>query len=171
MTIRIYTDGACSKNGYEGAVAGWGFVAVLEGEENKDKLKVFHAEKGAIPDGTNNVGELTAILNAIKYALKLREDISEEVHFVFYSDSAYCINGITDWRYKWKRYGWWRDAYKTQPLKNKELWISIDSLIDTKYMSFKKCEGHSGDRYNDYADTIATEAVKEYKNGKTNDTI
>lgn len=165
MDIRIYTDGACSKNGYDGAIAGWGYVVVLV---NGELCKAVHSDKGAIPDGTNNVGELTAIKNAIIYTLNLRRNMPEEPLSVeIYSDSAYCINGINDWRFKWKRFGWWRNQQKTQPVRNKELWQEIDAMIDSQYMKFLKCEGHAGIKYNEYADELATSAVKEYKENGT----
>ena len=53
--VTIYTDGACSGNPGPG---GWG--AILMHNENKKELS------GGIKDTTNNIMEITAVLEALK---------------------------------------------------------------------------------------------------------
>lgn len=144
MVIKCYTDGACKANGKEGAVAGWAFVAI---DENN---KILAEGSGRIEPGTNNIGELQAIIEGIKAC---RDYDCDELHII--SDSAYCLNGITNWRYNWKRNGWWRDPGKKQELKNREKWIELDSLINTSYMHFIKVAGHAGVEWNEYVDKAA----------------
>jgi ribonuclease HI len=144
MKLTAYTDGACSANGTSKAKAGWAFV-LLDEDEN-----LIAEGAGGVDNGTNNIGELTAIIKAIEAAAELSPEKLEIL-----SDSAYCINGITNWRYNWKKNDWWRDAKKTQELKNRELWITLDHLIDMSYMEFEKVAGHSGVEWNEIVDKLA----------------
>ena len=95
MTITAYVDGACSANGTSKAKAGWAFV-LLDEDEN-----LIAEGSGGVENGTNNIGELTAIIKAIEAAAEL-----EVEKLQILSDSAYCINGITNWRHNWKKNGW-----------------------------------------------------------------
>ena len=149
MVLTGYTDGACSGNGTSKAKAGWGFVLLDENEN-------WIAEgSGGVENGTNNIGELTAIIKAIEAAAEYDVD-----KLIIFSDSAYCINGITNWRYNWKRNGWWRDAGHKQELKNRDLWMRLDALIDMSYMEFVKVAGHSGVKWNEYVDKLAVSHTK-----------
>ena len=46
--IKVYTDGACSGNGKEGAVGGWAFCVIGENDE------LIYSETGAEINTTNN---------------------------------------------------------------------------------------------------------------------
>lgn len=144
MTITAYVDGACSANGTSKARAGWAFV-LLDEDEN-----LIAEDSGGVENGTNNIGELTAIIKAIEAATEL-----EVEKLQILSDSAYCINGITNWRYNWKKNGWWRDPGKKQELKNRDLWMRLDAILDMSYMDFVKVAGHSGVKWNEYVDKLA----------------
>lgn len=144
MKLTAYVDGACSANGTSKAKAGWAFV-LLDEDEN-----LIAEGSGGVENGTNNIGELTAIIKAIEAAAKF-----EVEKLQILSDSAYCINGITNWRYNWKRNGWWRDAARKQELKNRDLWMRLDAIIDMSYMEFVKVAGHSGVKWNEYVDKHA----------------
>jgi ribonuclease HI len=152
MVITGYTDGAASKNGTADCIAGWAFVLLGDDES------LIAEDSGRVENGTNNIGELQAIINAIKVAAKFNYD-----RLVIYSDSAYCINGITNWRYNWKRNNWWRDRAQTQVLKNKDMWIELDHLIDSSKMEFVKCSGHSGVKWNEYVDKAAVKHTRGTK--------
>lgn len=149
MKYRVFTDGACRKNGYSDACAGWAYAII---DENNNLVK---ADSGTIFGGTNNIGELTAIIEGIKAAKALEPEF-----FTILSDSAYCINGITNWRYNWKKNNWWRDAAQTQELKNKDMWIILDSLYDSMIMDFEKVAGHAGIEWNEYVDKLAVAASR-----------
>ena len=87
--ITIYTDGACSGNPGPG---GWG--AILMYKENKKEIS------GGKKDTTNNVMELTAVIEALKllkYPCKVK----------LYSDSAYVENAFKQgWIYNWLKNNW-----------------------------------------------------------------
>ena len=66
-----------------------GWAAVLISGDNKKEIS------GGSKETTNNIMELTAILEALK-ALK------KECEVDLYSDSAYCVNAFNqDWIYGW----------------------------------------------------------------------
>ena len=151
--MRYWTDGAATMrkdaNGnYVREAGGWSFCY----ESECGKLKGYY---GGLPQTTNNEMELTAIYHALDAAATIPDF---DIRII--SDSAYCINGITNWRYNWKRNGWWRDAAHKQELKNRDLWMRLDAIIDMSYMDFIKVSGHSGVKWNEYVDKRAVAFTK-----------
>ena len=139
-----YTDGSATGNGTENSVGGFGIVEV---DENNNIL--WEYQENNLKYETNNSMELTAIL----YALNHIE--IEEVSFmkpIIYSDSAYCVNLINDWMYSWERNGWKRP--KNQEVKNLNLIKQIFELADLA--EIRKVKGHSDNKWNEYADKLAT---------------
>ena len=141
MKFKIYTDGACSGNPGPG---GWG--AVIFDEENNQK-NISGNEKNT----TNNRMELLAAIMALK-KIKSNSDV------VIYTDSIYVKNGILEWMTKWKKNGW-KNASK-KPVKNKDLWIKLDELCKKSSVSWKWVKGHSTNKYNNLADALATQAIR-----------
>lgn len=139
-TIKIYTDGAARGNPGK---AGWG-VVIINGKE------VF--EIGGRKDhATNNQMELTAPIEALKY---LKNNISDGVNVEIVSDSKYVILGITEWIFNWQKNNW-RNAGK-KPVLNRELWEELYELTKEFKPKWTYVKGHSGDKYNDRVDEIAT---------------
>lgn len=147
--MRIYyTDGSATGNGTENSIGGFGIVEV---DENNNIL--WEYQENNLKYETNNSMELTAIL----YALNHIE--VEEISFmkpIIYSDSAYCVNLINDWMYSWERNGWKRP--KNQEVKNLNLIKQIFELADLA--EIRKVKGHSDNRWNEYADKLATGVYK-----------
>ena len=75
---------------------------------------------------------------------------------IIYSDSAYCVNLINDWMYSWERNGWKRP--KNQEVKNLEIIKQIFELRDLGEVH--KVPGHSGIKWNEYVDSLATGKIK-----------
>ena len=140
MKYTIYTDGACSGNPGPG---GWGAV-ILFGKEKQ------HNISGKVKETTNNRMELTAPIMALK-KIKSKSDV------VIFTDSTYVKNGITEWIKKWEKNGW-KNANK-KPVKNKDLWVKLDSLCKKNKVTWKWVKGHSNNKYNNLADTLATQAL------------
>ena len=152
MNYKIYTDGATSGNGYEGAQGGWAFVAIDENE------KIILEGCGHINNTTNNICELTAIIKACETAEKM---INKDEKVIVYSDSAYAINGLNDWICTWRHNNW--QTSKRQPIKNQELWKRLLLFVDDSRFSFEKVKGHNVDKtpdtyWNNYVDRLAVEA-------------
>ena len=141
--IEIYTDGACKGNP---GMGGWGAILIY-----KDHVKEI---SGFESDTTNNIMELTAVIKAL-------ESLKEECHVVLTTDSNYVKDGITDWINNWKLNGW-KTANK-QPVKNKELWIMLDSLSKKHIIDWKWVKGHAGNIENERADFLAREEINKIK--------
>ena len=140
--VLIYTDGACSGNPGPG---GWG--AILFYEENKKEIW------GNSPNTTNNIMELTAVIEALKL-LKVKCEVE------LYSDSAYVVNAFDKgWIYNWKKNNW-RTSGKDD-VKNRELWEELDALTQKHKVKFIKVKGHSDNEFNNRCDYLATNAIKE----------
>ena len=140
MKYRIYTDGACSGNPGPG---GWGAVIL---DQEMSQTNIF----GKVKEATNNRMELMAPIMALK-KIKTASEIT------IYTDSTYVKNGITEWINNWKINGW-KNANK-KPVKNKDLWIELDSLCKDNLITWKWVKGHSNDKYNNLADELARKAI------------
>ena len=139
--IHIYTDGACRGNPGPG---GWG--ALLECENYKKEIK------GSSQLTTNNIMELTAVIEALKL-------IKNPSKIIITTDSTYVKNGITDWIHNWKLKGW-KTANK-KPVKNKKLWQSLDDLSSLHSIKWEWVKGHTGHFGNEKADQLANEAIDQ----------
>ena len=141
MEYKIYTDGACSGNPGPG---GWGAVIF---DKNDIQKNIYGNEKNT----TNNRMELMAPIMALK-------KIKSNSEVVIYTDSTYVKNGITEWIKKWEKNGWISSSKK--PVKNKDLWITLDSLCKENKIIWKWVKGHSNNKFNNLADELATKAIK-----------
>jgi len=137
--ITIYTDGACSGNPGKG-----GWAAVIIEDENEKTIS------GSEMLTTNNRMELLAVINALKEVSSVEIDI--------YTDSKYVKNGIESWIKNWKMNGWMTAA--KQPVKNKDLWLELDTLVTKKEIEWKWVKGHSNDHYNTIVDEAARKAIR-----------
>lgn len=145
--VTIYSDGSSIKASSGGYHGGAGAALFFNG-----KCKEISEP---VPNGTNNVSELTACILALK-ALKEPCDVD------MYCDSQYCIKAMTVWINGWRRRNW-RTANKESPVKNKDLIIELDSLCKIHKVNWHWVKGHSGDEGNELADRLATEASKRLK--------
>ena len=137
--LNIYTDGACKGNP---GIGGWG--AILKYGNTIKEIKGFSKET------TNNIMELTAVIKAL-------ESLNRTCKIIITTDSNYVKDGITDWIKNWKSNGW--KTAKKQPVKNKELWVTLDNLVSEHDITWKWIKGHSGHPENERADELANEAI------------
>jgi len=137
--IDIFTDGACSGNPGPG---GWGAILRVGGQEKE----LF----GGAPDTTNNRMELMAVIEALK---ALKRPVQARVH----TDSQYVQKGISEWIHGWKRRGW-RTADK-QPVKNADLWRTLDEEAARHQVEWLWVRGHSGHPENERADALARRGI------------
>ena len=141
--IIIYTDGAAKGNPGK---AGWGTVFLVGG-------KILEIG-GGVEHATNNQMELTAPIEALKYIAKssARGVLAGDIEII--SDSKYVILGITEWIFNWQKNNW-RNANR-KPVLNRELWEKLFKLTQELKPKWTYVEGHTGDKYNERADLIAT---------------
>ena len=140
--IKVFTDGACSGNP---GIGGWGVVILIN-----DSDPIFL--KGGEIQTTNNRMELTATIKALKY-------FKEHQLITLITDSKYVKDGIESWIANWKKNGWRTTSKK--PVKNKELWVELDSQIAKHNITWNWVKGHAGDRYNEEADFLARRFIEE----------
>lgn len=147
--IKLYTDGGCRGNQTNKNIGAYGFR--LEFWVNGELIAEKEESKGEY-NTTNNIQELKGMINGLK-AIN-----DKEMKTIVYSDSAYCINGITSWIDGWKQKGWVNS--KKEAVKNRELWIELDNLRNQfRDISFIKVKGHSTDEGNNRVDFILNEEM------------
>lgn len=145
MTITAAADGSSLGNP---GPAGWAWY-VDEGTW----------DAGGWPQGTNNLGELTAILRL----LEATAETGEELHIL--ADSQYAINVVSKWRLGWKKRGWTKADKK--PIKNLELIQEIDRAMEGRRVTFEWVKGHAGHHMNERADDLARACAEAYQAGRT----
>ena len=141
MKYVVYTDGACSGNPGPG---GWGAV-ILNKERNEINIS------GKVKSTTNNRMELMAPIMALR-------KIKKASKIIIYTDSIYLKNGITTWIKKWEKNGWM--SANKKPVKNKDLWVTLNKLSKEQAIDWKWVKAHAGNKYNEIADMLATKAIK-----------
>jgi ribonuclease HI len=135
----IYTDGGCQPNPGPG---GWAAIVL-----HQDRLAQELSGRDAV--STNNRMEITAALRAL-------ESLPDGSSVDLITDSTYLKNGITQWIAGWRRRGWLTAA--KEPVKNQDLWRSLDSAAARHRINWRWTKGHAGNRWNERADELATAA-------------
>jgi len=137
--IKIYTDGACSGNPGPG---GWGVF--IENSGNVTELS------GRDENTTNNRMELKAVIEALKF-------FTTNSKLTIHTDSKYVMDGASRWIINWKKNNW-KTAQK-KDVKNKDLWIELDNLLNYHDVSWVWVKGHDGIYGNERADYLATSVI------------
>lgn len=140
MTIVAAADGSSLGNP---GPAGWAWV-----------IDADNWAAGGWPSGTNNKGELTAVLDL----LQKTAHVTEPLHVV--CDSQYVINSITKWMPGWKRKGWKKADGK--PVQNVELMQQLDRAMSGRKVTFEWVRGHAGHELNEQADQLARAAATAF---------
>ena len=136
MTITVSTDGSALGN--PNGPMGWAWA--------DHELNMAHSgghehggdcDAGGATNGTNQIGELCAVLEA------LRAHPGAEP-LVIETDSQYAINCSTKWVHGWKKNGWKNSQKK--PVKNAALIRAIDAELSRRAGSVKFVWGkvHAG---------------------------
>ncbi len=96
--------------------------------------------------------ELTAAIEGLKAA-------KDPCEINLTTDSQYVRKGITEWLTNWKARGW-KTASK-KPVKNIDLWQSLDEQAARHKVQWHWVKGHSGHRENELADQLANRGIDE----------
>ncbi|MGT2463473.1 RNase H family protein [Sinomonas atrocyanea] len=145
MTITAAADGSALGNP---GPAGWAWYIDEE---------TWHA--GGWPHGTNNQGELMAVLDLFRSTAALGQ---EPLRIL--CDSQYVINCVTKWMPGWKRRGWKKADGK--PVLNIDLLSQIDAELAGRNYTFEWVKGHAGHPLNEAADTKARAVALAYQSGR-----
>lgn len=144
----VYTDGACSNNGKENAMAG---IGIFLGQD--DPRNVSELVEGK---QSNNTAELTAI---IKTWPIIEKDILDGKKVTIVSDSIYAIRCVSSYGEKCAQNCWKKD------IPNKELVkIAYEIYKDNKNVEFMHIKAHTDNQDvhsigNDGADILANKAI------------
>lgn len=135
----VSTDGSALSN--PAGPMGWGWVDHNTG----------HHDEGGASNGTNQIGELTAILQVLRAYRKT-------AHIIIESDSQYAIQSSSTWLHNWK-HNQWKNS-KKQRISNYEIIRAIDNELTMRKnqgftVEFKWVKGHVGDKFNEIADGFA----------------
>ncbi|WP_125610103.1 ribonuclease HI family protein [Specibacter cremeus] len=115
---------------------------------------------GGWPHGTNNQGELMAVLDLFNATAHLPD---EPLRIL--CDSQYVINCVTKWMPGWKRKGWRKADGKA--VLNQDLLKQIDDALVGRKYTFEWIKGHAGHDLNEAADDRARDAALAYQAGRT----
>ncbi|MGO4534100.1 RNase H family protein [Leifsonia sp. 2MCAF36] len=143
MTIVAAADGSALGNP---GPAGWAWYVDDD-----------HWSAGGWPHGTNNQGELMAVIDLLEATAHLGEDLH------IFCDSQYVINAVTKWMPGWKRKGW-RKA-DGAPVLNRELLERLDRALQGRSYRFEWVKGHAGHDLNEAADDRARAVATAYQKG------
>lgn len=148
MTIIAAADGSALGNP---GPAGWAWYV---DEENW--------AAGGWDHGTNNMGELQAVLELFRSTAHLPD---EELKIL--CDSQYAINCISKWMPGWKKRGW-KKADGKQVL-NQDILKELDAAIQGRKYTFEWVKGHAGHELNEAADDHARAAATAHQQGTAPD--
>ncbi|MCS6711421.1 ribonuclease HI family protein [Brachybacterium sp. EF45031] len=144
MTITAAADGSALGNP---GPAGWAWYI------DDDTWRA-----GGWPHGTNNMGELKAVLDLLEATA-----VDADQHLRILCDSQYVINSVTRWMPGWKRKGWRKKDGK--PVLNVDLLKAIDAALAGRSVEFEWVRGHAGHRMNEAADERARAVATAYQKG------
>lgn len=138
----VFTDGSAQPNPGPG---GWGAVYV--------KNNTIIAQRyGHAPATTNNRMELQALLIAA-------ELVPPGEPATMYTDSKLAVDTVNTWAASWEKRGWKR---KAGPVENLDLVKPLFEMFRQRpELELRWIRAHSGYRWNEYADALATAWTRE----------
>ncbi|CAH2099656.1 unnamed protein product [Euphydryas editha] len=145
--VKVYTDGACSSNGRNGAKAGLG---VYWGDGHPKNISEPVSGRA-----TNNCGEIQAASRAISQAIDCGV-----TKLAINTDSKFLINSVTKWMPGWKRNGW--KLKSGEPVKNEIDFKELDNLQNKIHIKWIYVEAHRGIHGNEMADQLAKAGAAMY---------
>ena len=143
----VYTDGACSYNGREGAKSA---IGVYFGEDDPRNVS-----RRIVGKQTNNTAELSAVLEAHRL---IEADVAAGRRVVIVSDSEYVLRCVTTFGARCAREGW------TKKIPNRSLVRAAYEAFEHTGVRFIHVRAHTGrgDAHsigNAHADRLAVAAL------------
>ncbi|KAG5366049.1 Ribonuclease H [Yarrowia sp. B02] len=156
---KVFTDGACERNGTPDALGGlgvyfgdyspWNFCGPLLGYD----------------EHSNQLAELLAIEHAYLRLRNMKKYTNTNRQYEVYTDSSYAINCLTKWCHTWVNNGW--KTTDGSPVKHQDV---IERILEDQkdkdcrhVLGLRKVKAHSDSEGNNKADKLATEGI--YING------
>lgn len=149
IMIQIYTDGAVKGNPGRG---GYGVVLISE------KHNLIKEYSKGFRKTTNNRMELMAAIKGLK-ELKQNNTV-----VTIYSDSKYVVDSVNKgWCFKWLRNKELEQDGIIEPRVNSDLWKIFIELYNKHKVTMTWVKGHNGNKYNEVADQLASNAALSEK--------
>ena len=156
--IIVGIDGACRNNGLHNASAS---IGVVFGPESLYNI----SERVHEGPFTSQRAELTSALRALEqvgsfclYESVSREDVHRINSVVIKSDSAYVVNGLTKWVWKWERNGY--QTTQRTPVVNADLFQAlVEKIYELKEMGMEMYFWKVSREFNKEADELANRAL------------
>jgi|SRR5277367_1194649 ribonuclease HI len=124
--IGVYIDGACPGNGTPRAKGGYGVYFGSDSQFNVSKPLKENSPQ------TSQRAELTAALvalNQIERIVKIARDNGTNLNpFIIMTDSAYLVNSLTSYIYKWQNNDY--TAATGRQVANRDLFERVDDKLD-----------------------------------------
>ena len=123
-----FCDGSSFNNGSKNKSIRSGGIGVYFPDYNDQNISYPLDKSDKI---TNNVAELLACIEAIKFFIALPNFNKECDKIIIYTDSSYTINSMTNWAHTWKKNDWKKynsRKRKYQEIQNKELIVELYNL-------------------------------------------
>ena len=140
----VYTDGSSLSN--PGA-CGAAFIILSDNA-------VIRQRSIPIGEGTNNIAELTATIEALKEIKTLKPG-----KILVYADSQYVVKGVNSWSKSWIKNNW--RASSGKKVLNIELWKELIALATELNADFEWVKAHADNEYNEKVDLLAKEAAQK----------
>ncbi|NIR42938.1 MAG: ribonuclease HI [Gemmatimonadetes bacterium] len=153
--VYIHADESCLGNQFSdratpGGAAG--MVEVFDEKRGWTRRDYYVSER----DTTNNK-------MAIRSAIEGLGALKHVCRVIFYSDSSYLVNGMTEWVHTWARRGWKR---KGGPIENLELWADLLRVAARHTIDWRWVRGHAGNPKNEYVNGLAVDAARRQKRSR-----
>jgi len=144
----VYTDGACSNNGKDNALAGMGIYF--------GKNDIRNTSKKVEGKQTNNIAELSAIVETHNI---IKNDIKDSKKIAIVSDSVYAINCVSSYGEKCSKQNWDVDIPNKELVKTAyELYKNVSNV---KFIHIKAHTNNTDVHSigNENADKLANRAI------------
>jgi len=146
--LYLYTDGSCIGNP---GVGGWAWCLT-------DGIDILDQKSGGKQETTCNEMELQAVYEALTH-------VAHTKGYIMVLDSKYTIDCLSMWYKKWQINGWMTSS--KEQVKNADLIQKIVSLYSRiNIIKWQWVKGHSGDRFNNHVDKLATSESARLKHKK-----
>lgn len=141
--VKLYSDGACSKNPGPG-----GYGAILEYKGYETEISGGEAET------TNNRMELMGIIKGL-------EALKEPCDVTIVTDSKYVTDSFNKgWINSWQKNNWRKKDGKN--VLNQDLWQRLLNASKMHKVTFIHVKGHSGHPYNERCDKLAVKEREKF---------
>lgn len=155
----LYTDGSLRRNAeLQQTYGAWAYVLL-----NKDRT-VYHTRAAPVWDTTISRMELQAVIEGLTTILDLAATTDERrSRVVLYADSQYAIKSLLWWIPVWRKNDW-KNALGGD-IKNRDLMETLSELREKVILTAWHVRAHSGNKYNEQADTLAQSLTRKMERG------